>query len=246
MGTARGVERIKELTVEIVFFDAGETLVHPHPSFHELFSAVCSEAGYGISADDVATIQGRLAPHLVDLAEETGVDNPSLSPEDSVTFWSYLYRRFLQELGIEDERLVKSLYAVFSTASSYKLYEDALPALTELRASGYRIGLISNFEEWLEEMLVELEVGHLFDTKVISGVEGVEKPDPEIYRLALQRAGVSPGAALHVGDSPGLDVRPAQSVGMIPVLLDRWDRYSAEEVPRIRSLEELTTVVAKF
>ncbi len=234
------------MTIEIVFFDAGDTLVHPHPSFPELFAQVCGERGREVSALDVRAVQARLAPHLVDLAEDTGVDKPSLSPDDSRVFWSYLYRRFLSELDVDDDSLVDALYARFSDVSSYALFDDVVQSLDDLRDAGYRIGLISNFEGWLDEMLVELEVGDVFDTKIISGLVGMEKPDPEIYRLALDRAGVAAGSAAHVGDSPGLDVEPASSVGMHPILIDRFDRYLNEEVTRIKSLNELPNVVAEL
>ena len=232
--------------IDIVFFDAGETLLHPHPSFPELFAETSRAHGRQIDPAEVTSVQARLAPHLVDFVEETGVDKPSLSPEDSEVFWTHLYRRFLAELGIADEELVHRLYSTFSSVSSYVLFDDVVPALQDMRDAGYRIGLISNFEGWLDEMLVELELGDVFDTKVISGLEGVEKPDPEIYRIALDRAGVEPERAVHVGDSPGLDVAPASSLGMITVLIDRFDRYPDHPHGRIRSLKELRGVVAKF
>jgi putative hydrolase of the HAD superfamily len=233
-------------SIEIVFFDAGETLVHPHPSFGELFAMVAHDHGYDVSADTVRAVQDRLAPHLIDIAEETGAEFPSLSREASETFWSYLYKRFLEELGIADESLVAKLYATFSSSSSYKLFDDVIPTLEELKRRRYRLGLISNFEGWLEELLMELEVGHIFDTTVISGIEGVEKPDPLIYRIALERAGVEPGAAMHVGDSPVLDVEPAKEVGMKAVLLDRVGRYPRADDPKIVSLKELPPLVSNL
>ena len=228
------------MPVEIVFFDAGETLLRPHPSFAELFAQTCKEYGLDVDADTVAEVRARLAPHLLELADESGVDQPSLLPERSFDFWGYVYRRFLAELGIVDDRLVQRLFDVFSDSGSYKLYDDTLPSLTSLQRRGYRLGLISNFEGWLEKLLVELEVGHLFDTTVISALEGIEKPDPTIYELALGRAGVAPEVSVHVGDSPGNDAAPAAQVGMTPVLLDRDDRYAGlQDYPRISSLEEL-------
>lgn len=236
--------------IEIIFFDAGETLIHPHPSFAELFAQVCARRGRDVDPATVQEVQERLAPHLVDLADATGVENPSLSPEDSRTFWSFLYRRFLGELAIEDEELVGELYDTFSHWSSYKLFDDVLPALDHLSKSGYRLGLISNFEGWLEEMLIELEVGDVFDTTVISGIEGVEKPDERIYRIAVERAAVDPAAAVHVGDSPSMDVEPAAAVGMKAVLLDRVGRYAARAgdpgAVRIASLKELPQVLPKL
>ncbi|MDQ3646915.1 MAG: HAD-IA family hydrolase [Actinomycetota bacterium] len=232
------------MTIEVVFFDAGETILHPHPSFAELFAEVCARRGEEVDPADVLRVQERLAPHLVDLAEDTGVERgPTLSEVDSRTFWMFLYRRFLGELGIERTGLAEDLYGVFSTVSTYRLFGDALPAIGELRRAGLRTGLISNFEAWLEKILVELEVGHLFDVVVISGVDGVEKPDPAIYELALERAAVAPGAAAHVGDSLSLDVRPAREAGMHAILLDRPGRYPEEPGPKIASLEELPHLI---
>lgn len=232
--------------IEIAFFDAGETILHPHPSFPELFALVCVDHGHPVRAEEVSAVQERLAPHLVDLATESGVDNPSLSAEDAHSFWTYLYRRFLEELGIVEDALPGKLFERFSDGASYMLFDDVLPTLRTLHADGYRLGLISNFEGWLEERLVELEVGHLFDVSVISGLEGVEKPDPEIYRLALQRARVDSEAAVHVGDSPVLDIAPATALGMHAVLLDRVGRYPHMSGLRITTLKELPPLVSKL
>ena len=230
--------------IEFVFFDAGETILHPHPSFPELFARVAAQHGVDVPVERVRSVQERLAPHLVDLKEGIGADKPSLSPEASRSFWSHLYRRLLAELDVEDEELVALLYETFSDMSSYKLFDDALPTLEELTRRGYRLGLISNFERWLEEMLVELEVGQHFDVSVISGIEGTEKPDQELYRIALSKAGVPAERAVHVGDSPALDVAPAKAVGMHAVLLDRRNRYPDVSAPRIGALDELPDLVA--
>jgi putative hydrolase of the HAD superfamily len=233
--------------IEIVFLDAGETILYPHPSFSELFALVVTDAGVPLDAGAIEDVRRRLAPHLVDMVEDSGAEGGiSLSEASSRTFWTFLYRRFLQELGHEDEALVERLFEVFSSTSTYRLYDDVLPALHELSEHGYRLGLISNFERWLEEMLVELEVGHIFDVAVISGIEGVEKPDASIYLRALEKAGVAPESAVHVGDSPGLDVEPARSVGIATVLLDRLGRYGDHDGHRIASLKELPDLLSKL
>ena len=233
--------------IDIVFFDAGDTLLGPHPSFQEVFASVCHDAGYRVSADEVGAVQERLAPHLVDIAHESGVtEGWSLNARDSRKFWTFLYRTFLRDLGIEDEGLAGRLLATFSSTSSYALFDDALPTLRALEEEGYRLGLISNFESWLENLLVELEVGDTFDVSVISGVEGVEKPDVRIYELALERAAVDPERAVHVGDSMSNDIEPARRAGMRTVLLDRAGRYGACPAPCIRSLSELPATLAEM
>lgn len=234
--------------IKIVFFDAGGTILDPHPSFAELFATVAAENGVPVEASTVRDVQERIAPHLVELLEEAGLDHgPTLSLEASRKFWTFTYRRFLEELDIADDRLADKLYARFSDPSSYRLYDDVVPTLHRLTDNGLRLGLISNFDGWLEAMLVEMEVGETFEVAVISGVEGVEKPDPAIYRLALERAEVHPHEAIHVGDSPVMDIAPSQQAGMTAVLLDRNKRYAdTRETMRIETLEELPTVLAKL
>lgn len=65
---------------------------------------------------------------------------------------------------------------------------------------------------------------------MFSGLEGVEKPDPRIYKIALERAGnIAPEETLHIGDSMRKDYVPAKSVGMNALLLDRFKTPDAEE-----------------
>lgn len=238
--------------MKVIFFDAGETILHPHPSFSEIFAEVCRSAGHDVSPADVERVQSRLAPHLMDLDADDEDEHArpyagsAFSETESRRFWTYLYRRFIADLGLVDQSLPERLFERFSDTATYKLFDDVLPALHGLRDAGFRLGLISNFERWLEELLVELEVGHLFDAVTISGVAGVEKPDTEIFELALREAGVDARDAVHVGDSPSMDAEPASSVGMQVVLLDRADRYAELPWTRIRSLEELQATVSNM
>lgn len=232
--------------IEFVFFDVGETLLRPYPSFPDLFARTCRAEGFAVEARDVERVQERLAPHLIDLAAESGVATPSLSPEASRAYWTYLYARLLGELGLPGDDLIGPLYEVFSNAASYRLFDDVMPALDELTDAGYRLGVISNFEEWLEKLLVDLEVGDAFEVTVISGMEGIEKPDRAMYERAVERAGVAPSRCLHVGDSPAMDVAPAQAAGLHAVLLDRRGRYVDRDLPSIASLEDLSRFVTNL
>ena len=137
-----------------------------------------------------------------------------------------MYERFLDGWGLPpDEGLRESLYGAFSDLANYALFDDVAPALAALRGSGVTLGIVSNFEEWLERLLERLGVADEFDVRVISGLEGIEKPDPRIYRLALERAGVEPERSAFVGDSPEFDVDPPAALGMFPVLIDRRERH---------------------
>jgi putative hydrolase of the HAD superfamily len=221
-----------------VFFDAGETLVHPHPSFADLFAETLRTQGYDVSAETV-----RERGHVVfDRFRSAAQANElwTTSVERSRRFWLDVYRVFVHELGIADaDGLLDVLYATFTDLANYRVFEDVPPVLDRFRKAGIVLGVVSNFEEWLEQLLEQLGVRSYFAVSVISGVEGVEKPDPRIFALAMERAGVRPELSVYVGDNPEFDVDPALEAGMFPVLLDRRQRFPDAPGARITSMGEL-------
>src|SRR5204863_6411168 len=106
--------------------------------------------------------------------------------------------------------LPERLYGEFTDLTNYRLFDDVEPVLARLRAAGLLLGVISNFEAWLELLLEHLGVADMFDLQVISGVEGLEKPDPAIFRLALESSGVEPAEAVYVRDNPWFDYETAE------------------------------------
>ncbi len=225
-----------------VFFDAGETLVYPHPSFPELLAQILRQEGHQI---DPATVRDKV--HVVADIFTNAASNGELwstSPERSRRFWDRVYRRLLAELGVPfGDGLARRIYSTFTDLGNYRLFPDVLATLDRLCAAGLRLGVVSNFEEWLERLLESLGVSHYFDVRVISGVEGIEKPDQRIFLLALDRTGKTPEESVYVGDSPSFDIEPARAVGMFAVLLDRRGRHPEHPGPRITTLEDLPNAI---
>lgn len=233
--------RDEPVSIRAVFFDAGETLVHPHPSFPELFTLVLRREGFEADPAEV-----REALHVVsELFTEAARAGEvwSGSAERSRAFWHRVYGRLLGRLGIEDDRLVDRLYAEFTDLANYHLFPDVEPILSDLAGRGLLMGVVSNFEEWLERLLERLGVTRFFGVRVISGVEGVEKPDPRIFRLALERSGVEPEESVYVGDQPEFDTAPAEAIGMLGVLLDRRGRFPEHRGIRIATLADLPAAI---
>jgi len=230
------------VTYAAVFFDAGETLVHPHPSFPELFALVLRREGHDVSAGLVADKVLLIAERFQRAARENELW--TTTPERSKAFWISVYETFLGELGLPaDDELLQILHAEFTDLANYSLFDDVLPLLEWLRDESIVLGVVSNFEEWLERLLEELGVASFFDVKVVSGIEGFEKPDPRIFRLALDRAGVRADQSAYVGDSPAFDVDPAAGIGMFPVLIDRRERFPGFATTRITSLADLPAAI---
>jgi putative hydrolase of the HAD superfamily len=86
-------------------------------------------------------------------------------------------------------------------------------ALERLRAHGLALAVVSNWDVGLHDHLEQLGLRPYFATVVTSAEAGVEKPDPAVFRLALERLGVDPARALHVGDD-GADEAGAAAAGM--------------------------------
>jgi putative hydrolase of the HAD superfamily len=204
--------------LDCVLFDAGDTLLAPAPSFQGRFVAVA--AAHGLPLEEAA-VDAAIAEAV------RAAEWPSdwTDPATQRSFWVGFYRQVLAALGHEGRELAEALFAAFSDPAGYRLFDDARPALEALAGRGLRLGVVSNFEPWLEDVLALEGVDHLFAAVAISGKLGVAKPDPEIFLAALAEAGADPAATVHVGDQPANDVAAARAVGITPVLIDRFARH---------------------
>ena len=230
------------MPLRAVVFDVGETLVHPSPSFPELFSQVLARDGHERQPDDVLTASRAVFHRFSEAARDNELW--TTSPERSERFWKGVYARMLDELGLgADDALRDRLYTTFTDPANYTLFDDVEPTLDALERLGLRLGIVSNFEAWLEDLLGKLGVRGRFPVRVISGEVGIEKPDPGIFALAIDRLGIDPADIVYVGDNPEFDVVPARAVGMTPVLIDRRERFPDADCIRITDLRALADTV---
>jgi putative hydrolase of the HAD superfamily len=158
--------------------------------------------------------------------------------------WSVLVRAMLTGAGVGAERALELLPALRAVHDDFYFWRRVPPelprALALARASGLRVGVISNSEGRLESVLSRVGLREHFELVVDSHLEGVSKPSPEIFRRALERMGVLPEHALYAGDIPEVDVLGARGAGMHGVLVDAFDHYAGRtEWPRVRSVEQL-------
>jgi putative hydrolase of the HAD superfamily len=225
-----------------VFFDVGETLVHVDPSFADLFVTVLAGAGHARSVEDVREASAHVYARFSEAARDGSMW--TTTSERSRAFWASVYERMLDELGIiDDDGLATTLHREFTRMENYVLFDDVRPTLASLRDAGLLLGIVSNFEAWLEDWFGVHELVETFPVRVISGIEGIEKPDERIFRIALERASMSPEESAYVGDNPEFDVDPPAALGMFPVLVDRRNRFPDHPGPRVADLRELPAVL---
>lgn len=140
------------------------------------------------------------------------------------------------------------------TARLLKPRQGATEVLSNLKAQGYKTGLISDCSTSIPGMLSSLPFISLIDVPVFSSFVGILKPDPRIYKIALERLAVTAGKCLYIGDGDDQELTGAAQAGMHPVLIrdpyeDSTDvhRVGAEakdwDGPAISSLREVLDLV---
>ena len=216
-----------------VFFDWMNTLAHPEPDRHEQYCQACRELGIKLSPQKV--IRGI---YVADSQVPAGIP-PKWSEEKDPEPFIRFQEIILAEAGVKLPRdmilkLIKRFKQLLE-AATFTLYGDVPLTLKTLKQRGLILGLISNLyigRAGLEPYL---------DFVVTSKEAGANKPEPPIFLLALDRAGVNASEAVYVGDQYNIDVVGARGVGINPVLIDRYDLMpGVSDCPRIHSLTELS------
>ena len=153
----------------------------------------------------------------------------------------------LRQLNVDAPALVEEIAEVYGREREKTIHPlpGAIEALRALRDRGVRLGLITNGPAVMQRSKVErFGLAPLFEAIVIEGEFGAGKPDPRVYRHALERLEVAPAEAWMVGDHLEIDVAAAQSLGMVGVWMDHAGQGLPEDSPIrpdgiIRSLAEL-------
>ncbi len=231
-------------TIRAVFFDAGNTLLLPHPSVEEVCAQVLAGSGYHPSPEDLRRGLERAERYYEE--RYWSDDTFWASEEEAAAMWSEMYALAVAEAGVEEDAargLGRKLYDEFGRGDRWALYPDVLPAMERLRDMGMRMGIISNWDVRLPGLCHHLGLSPYLEFVISSANLGRIKPEASIFRLALERVGVAPWEAVHVGDHYYADVMGARAAGIHPVLLDRWELAAGPDCAVITSLEELPDLV---
>jgi len=120
-----------------------------------------------------------------------------------------------------------------------------LPALEALSRLGLRLTVVSNANGTLCAHMERLGLARHVHCILDSCDFGVEKPDPRLFEIALERSGARAASTIHVGDLYQVDVVGARAAGLRGVLLDEKGLYEGVDCPRVRSLAELVTRIER-
>ena len=204
--------------IEALTFDVTHTLIHS-PRVGEIYSEVLGRHGIAVEPGEARRLISVVWQELA-CSADPGRDRWSAHPEGARGWWMRFLARFCEHLDVPTpSRFVAAeLFHTFAAAPAWEVYPEVPRVLDELRGRGLRLGVISNWDHRLPALLRELELGPRLEVIVFSSQVGVEKPDPRIFRHALEVLAVEPAAVLHVGDSQLEDVEGATAVGMQALL----------------------------
>jgi dihydrofolate synthase/folylpolyglutamate synthase len=196
--------------IRAVTFDVGGTLVAPWPSVGGVYAQVASQFGIEVPAKALDLQFAQAWAARKDFSHRR-------------SDWSELVRQTFVGLTAAppSEKLFDALYKQFATSAAWRIFDDVEDCLRELRRRGLKLGLISNWDERLRPLLRDLKLDHYFDSIVISGPGGIQKPDARIFQTAAAELKIEPAGILHIGDSASEDVAGARAAGLHALLLAR-------------------------
>jgi putative hydrolase of the HAD superfamily len=230
--------------VKVVFFDAAGTLFRVRGSVGGVYAEVARD--FGIQVDPVPLERSFVAAFRASAAQGFPPERTSDPARAERLWWLKVVRQAFGDAMPDSElpAYFNRVFELFRTAAAWELYPDVQPALDRLRSRNYRLGVISNFDSRLYDLLVNLGIRSFFENVTLSWQVGFAKPDVGIFLHALKLMGVSDLEALHVGDSPEEDVEGALGAGLKAILIDRsGSRGGGPSHRTIRSLDELSLIL---
>jgi putative hydrolase of the HAD superfamily len=231
------------MAIKTVFFDAGGTLIEPHPSVGEVYGGVAARLGHPA---DPAAIEACWRSAWSVYQQEAAAGRLPLPRSDAedLAMWRRITHRIYDGIpafqGLDFERWFEGIHAGFTGGTCWRVFPEVHDVIAACRSRGLGCGVVSNWSSYLVGILRDLGIADRMDFILVSAQEGCLKPEAEFFRRALAKAGVAAHEALHVGDSLRDDAAGAAAAGLLGVYLDRPGRDVAPAgTPVVRDLRDI-------
>ena len=234
--------------IRAIFFDLDDTLLDDTESSGHAAEVVAAEllGRYDVDPADIAQAYLDAAIEFWETLEPGSRKPPAGAIRPSI------WRRALASRNIDDKDLAERLARRYDALrlERVELFPETLPVLHQLHGR-YKLAIITNgFAETHEQKIARLELARFFDTIILAGEIELIKPDPSVFRHAMQAANVGPGESVMVGDRFARDIVGAHAAGMRAI----WVNVRGETVPAgarapeatIASIAELPAAIASL
>jgi len=232
--------------VDLLCLDAGNCVIFCD---HARVARLCTGAGVAIDAQALVRTEGE-AKQLQESGGLLDFEWPHMTAPGA-RGWARMVGTFVVRAGFPRDEIADFTESVLWPEHVKKNLYSVVPeglgeALDAVRARGVKVAIVSNSEGMLDRLFADLGILRHFDTVVDSGKVGVEKPDPRIFRIALDRFGVPAERALMLGDTFVTDIAGARAAGMRAALVDPFGHMTGRhlDVPRVPGVVEVARAIA--
>jgi putative hydrolase of the HAD superfamily len=231
-------------SVDLLCLDAGNTVIFLD---HGAVSAVLAREGFTVAPEALVRAEGE-AKRAIGTSESA----PAIEGFSAHAGWSSMVRTMIERAGISREDSARCVRALWREHDEFNLWrrvpEGLREALDAVRAAGVRVCIVSNSEGKLGPLFDRLSLSHHFDHVIDSALVGVEKPDPRIFALALERFNVPASRALHLGDTVATDVDGARNAGIRTALIDPFGHYEGQfsELARVPDVASVALEILRL
>ena len=200
-----------------VLFDYADTLAETFPNKN--FQVISFLTDLGLSRNlqlkDVAKAYWKTEENIT----LSSITDEGLNARRA--FYLKFNEELFSNLDIVDTQLPSKFYAYMSkTKKTWHLKKDADFLLKKLYETGYKLGLLSNFDTSLNSILESQGIRHYFAAVQVSSEIGLEKPDIRFYEKFLKENSVHIPTCIFLGDNLRLDIAPMSKLGVNCILLD--------------------------
>jgi putative hydrolase of the HAD superfamily len=230
------------MMVKVAFFDAAGTLFETRDPVGASYARIAQRHGVAATAEQVNAAFRRVFHNAEGLAFGQGHSPDELRRLER-NWWREIVAKTFAGLGTfsDFDAYFEELFSFFADPSNWRADPEAAPMLDALKRRGFALGLISNFDYRLYGIMRGLDLARFFDSITISSEAGFAKPSPRLFEAALDKYGVKPEEAIHVGDSEHLDVAGASAAGIAAILIDH---NLAERISRSGRDVRISTLAA--
>jgi putative hydrolase of the HAD superfamily len=232
--------------IQVIFFDAAETLFQINGSVADIYLAHAVQHGFRQTPGSQVSIAQAFQRAFRDAPPPVfSAADPIALKQCERLWWFDIVHNVFYRVGMFDrfDEFFEQVFQVFEDPRSWVLFPETHSVLTRLREEGFELGIVSNFDSRLFPVMRGLGIDRLFDTVTIASLSRAAKPASKIFEIALEKHAIDPDEAIHVGDSVRDDMEGATKAGLTGVLLDRTGRHQTSGGHVIRTLEELLPLV---